>query len=145
MRTSLRTIIPLLAVGALLTGCGTDQAAPGTSAPPRSAAASSSAMASGDCSELQNRWAQGELPQEFYDGVDQGVRVVETTSGTILQNSLLASDATYDPNSSSPAAEYPDRVKPNPEWPRDSVAFIDPASGDVVKTIDLPDDLTCAP
>ena len=139
------TILPLIAVGALLAGCGAGATAPDDSAPPESAAASSSAVASDDCSALQERFIAGDLPQEFYDGVDQGVRVVETTSGTILQNSMLASDAADDPDASSPAAEHPDRVEPNPEWPKDSVVFVDPASGDVVKAIDVPDELKCAP
>ncbi len=145
MPAKFRTIMPLIAVGALLAGCGAGQTAPDASASPESAATSSSAAALDDCSALQDRFIAGDLPQEFYDGVDQGVRVVETTSGTILQNSLLASDAVHDPDASSPAAEYPDRVKPDPEWPQDSVVFIDPASGDVVKTIAVPDELKCAP
>ncbi|MGO1516665.1 MAG: hypothetical protein ACTHWW_04260 [Arthrobacter sp.] len=137
--------MPLIAVGALLTGCGAGATAPGSSAPPESAAASSPSVVSEDCSALQDRFAAGDLPQEFYDGVDQGVRVVETTSGTILQDGPLTSEAAQDPDASPSAAEYPDRVEPDPDWPKDSVVFIDPASGDVVKAIDVPDELTCAP
>ncbi|MDN6201984.1 MAG: hypothetical protein L0I99_07285 [Micrococcaceae bacterium] len=145
MPVKTKTILPLIAVGALLAGCGTGTTAPDASAPPESAAGSSSAVASEDCSALQDQFIAGDLPQEFYDGVDQGVRGVETTSGTILQDGPLTSEAAQDPDASSPSAEYPDRVEPNPEWPKDSVVFIDPASGDVVKTIAVPDELTCAP
>lgn len=138
------TIIPLIAAAVLLAGCGTGETAAGTTAAAGSAA-SSPAMASGDCSALRSRFMAGDLPQEFYDGIDQGVRVVETTSGTVLQDSPLDPAATAAPDASADASGYPERVEPKASWPRGSVVFIDPGSGDVVKTVDVPDDLACAP
>lgn len=141
----LTTIIPLFAVGALLAGCSAGQA---PSSEQSSAAEetlfpipSPVGTTSADCPEAAARWAEAERGPDFYDGLPDDVRIIETNSGTVLHTGH-ASNA---PRASAPASAAPDRVEQDPAWPQDSVVFVDPESGDVLRTILAPENMFCEP
>lgn len=137
--------MPLIAVGALLAGCSTGTLAPNEQSPAAEGtlipAPGPVGTASAECPEAAARWAEGEHGPDFYNGLPDDVRVIETNSGTVLQTGR----ATYDPNASAPASTGPDRVEPDPGWPQDSVVFVDPESGDVLRTIFAPENMFCEP
>ena len=141
-----RTILPLIAVGALLAGCSAGTVAPGEQSPPSEetlvpAPAPVGTTKADDCPEAAVRWAEGERGPDFYDGLPDNVLIVETNSGTVLQTG----HATDAPRSSAPASPGTNRVEQDPEWPQDSVVFIDPESGDVLREVFAPNNMFCAP
>lgn len=133
----------IMAAGLLLAGCADGMPSPAASDASGPTGTNAPASAPLDCSGFAARWVEGDLPPEFYDGVTGDVQIVGTNSGTVLQSP----DVVYQPESSASASatEDPKRVEPDPDWPEDAVVYLEPGSGDVVKTIKVPKNLVCTP